>query len=427
VKSSRFEETAREGKRLSPTFKTLSRWHQMSLFNLPKDLFQSLLLSWLGHLDVGRLDSAICNTGHRKQFLSSVIESAFVLSDYYQPAVGMGAANRLDLFMSWLMRRRIAASQLAVTFSCIHCCSERLNYLKHSGNRVREIIISTLSSPFNECKAAIKDICVHCPNISVIEYNFQTWGFGTPEHAHLINTIASNCPQLRQFYTGERGLTDGDLAALGKGCPHLTTIEHMGEDVTDTGLLSVARNGALITLDLGDSPLLTDQGIQAAAALCPHLEVVSIAYCEQLTDTTLIAFGQHCHNLRELNIRETDMTDTGLKAIAFGCPHLEIVDLDSCTQLTDAALIALGQHCHHLRDLDIRHTHMTDAGLRAIAAGCPLLEKLSAKVCNVGPAIEAIARGCPRLRVLISPEANVAAKARQALAECCPLLEKLDL
>jgi hypothetical protein len=42
---------------------------QMSLvWNLPKDLFNSLLLSWLGHVGAGRIDSAVCCTGQRAHF-----------------------------------------------------------------------------------------------------------------------------------------------------------------------------------------------------------------------------------------------------------------------------------------------------------------------------------------------------------------------
>jgi hypothetical protein len=84
---------------------------------LPRDLFRSLLLSWLGLADVGRLDSAICNTCLRMEFLISVTETDFFLSNFYEPAVEEGAENRLDSFLKWLTRRGIATTNLDPPFN----------------------------------------------------------------------------------------------------------------------------------------------------------------------------------------------------------------------------------------------------------------------------------------------------------------------
>jgi hypothetical protein len=347
----------------------------MSLIcSLPKDLFHSLLLSWLEHADVGRLDSALCNIGERKQFLCSVRASDFVLLKCQRPIVEAGA-NRLDLLLKWLVKRRIATSQLPVTNSCVSDCDGRLSYLKRSGKHVHEVIIRTSTASFDMVKAAIEDVCVHCPNILILENNSRIRNYSPLEHTDLISTIASHCAQLRNLYTCF-GLTDHDLAALGAGCPHLTTVEMMDAEVTDDGIQKVARNGALRTLCVEGCVELTDEGLQAVVAFCPLLESVDLSACDELTDATLIAIGQHCPNLRELNIVETDVTDEGLQAIA---------------------------------------------------AGCPLLETLNASQCDVGPAIEDIARGCPNLRVLIVTGVEVTAEAVQALAECCPRLEELGL
>jgi hypothetical protein len=347
----------------------------MSLIcSLPKDLFHSILLSWLGYADVGRLDSALCNIGERKQFLGSVRASDFVLLKCQQPIVETGA-NRLDLLLKWLMKRRIATSQLPVTNSCVTDCDERLSYLKRSGKHVHAVIVRTSTESFDMVKVALEDVCMRCPNILILENNSRIRNYSPVEHTDMIRIIASHCAQLRNLYTCF-GLTGIDLAALGAGCPHLTTVEMMDAEVTDDGIQKVARNGALRTLCVEGCVELTDEGLQAVVAFCPHLESVDLSACDELTDATLLAIGQHCSNLRELNIVETDVTDEGL---------------------------------------------------RAIAEGCPLLETLNASQCDVGPAIEDIARGCPKLRVLIVTGVEVTAEAVQALAECCPRLEELGL
>jgi hypothetical protein len=237
-------------------------------------------------------------------------------------------------------------------------------------------IISETTAPFDQIKAAIKDVCTHCSNIAVVECNIGKWGYGSPQHSGVISLVASHCSQLRKIYT-RTGLVDDDLAALGAGCPALTTVDTMSAEVTDAGLLAIARNGALRALHMEGCLQVTDEGLQAVVSLCPHLESVDITSCEDL--------------------------------------------------ITDSTLIALGQHCRNLRKLKTGYTYVTEEGLEAIAAGCPLLENLDVSACMVGPAIEAIARNCPLLRVLIVSEVEVPTEAMLALAECCPLLEELGL
>jgi hypothetical protein len=340
--------------------------------NLPMDLFHSLLLTWLGHEDVGRLDTAACHRGQRKHFLSSITDADFVFVNCYRPAAQKDHETRLDLFLRWLMTRGIATSLLPVTHSCVMYCGERLNYLLRNGKHVRRVIISATVAPFDKLKAAMNDVCIHCPGVMCIENNRVC---GYHKHAAMVRIVASHCAQLCELYA-RRGIVDGDLAALGKGCPYLTTVGWMSPNVTDAGILSVARNGALITLCLEWCLKLTDVGLQAAVVFCTHLESVDLAMCNQLTDVALAAIGQHCHNLHKL---------------------------------------------------DISYTCMTGEGIQAIAAGCPLLEVLHAKECSIGSAAEAIARGCPRLRVLSIAGADVPAEAVLALAECCPLLDELEI
>jgi hypothetical protein len=96
---------------------------------------------------------------------------------------------------------------------------------------------------------------------------------------------------------------------------------------------------------------------------------------------------------------------------------LGVIDIRNCI-LTDGMVIALGQCCHKLRTLCLSETSVTCEGLKAIAGGCPLLEKFSAWGCDdAGPEVEPVARSCPRLRVVY---ASVSAEAVVALAEYCP-------
>ena len=68
------------------------------------------------------------------------------------------------------------------------------------------------------------------------------------------------------------------------------------------------------------------------------------------------------------------------RAALAGCPRDDsrLLILGGCTQITDAGLRALGAGCPHLTDLNLYNCkQITDAGLRALGAGCPDLTKLT--------------------------------------------------
>ena len=52
-------------------------------------------------------------------------------------------------------------------------------------------------------------------------------------------------------------------------------------------------------------------------------------------------------------------------------PKLKVVDLSGCHLSVAQALIALGEHCHDIRELNLSYNRdITDEGLEALAEGC---------------------------------------------------------
>jgi hypothetical protein len=66
---------------------------------------------------------------------------------------------------------------------------------------------------------------------------------------------------------------------------------------------------------------LCDEGFCPVAQCSPLLEQVYIKNCI-VTDATLIAVGQHCHSLRQLEIDVIGAIYDGSAAIVAGCPFL---------------------------------------------------------------------------------------------------------
>jgi hypothetical protein len=141
----------------------------MSLIcDLSEVLVDSLLLSWVVVEDVGRLDSAVCNTSQRPTFLSLVNRDKFV---FQQPPArqdrGENNDPHVDQFLSWVMRRDIAVAELIVSSSFTNNTDVRFRYLQLHGKYIHKVTLRKGAGTLRNYKAAFKDICAHCPNVVV--------------------------------------------------------------------------------------------------------------------------------------------------------------------------------------------------------------------------------------------------------------------
>ncbi|KAK9706176.1 hypothetical protein RND81_07G109200 [Saponaria officinalis] len=108
--------------------------------------------------------------------------------------------------------------------------------------------------------------------------------------------------------------------------------------------------------------------------------------------------------LRKLSIRGSNvtrgLTNAGLSAIARGCPSLRSLSIWNVSTVGDDGLVEIANECRMLEKLDLCNCpSITNTGLIAIAECCPNLVALSIESCpNIGnDGMQAIAQGCPKL------------------------------
>ena len=93
------------------------------------------------------------------------------------------------------------------------------------------------------------------------------------------------------------------------------------------------------------------------------------------------SFAKHCPRLRSLRLSECkQVSDVGILQLSNHCTGLETLDLsrsELAFKITDVSLLALGERCHELTDLNLSGcTFLTDAGLDWLAGGCTSLTSL---------------------------------------------------
>jgi hypothetical protein len=461
----------------------LSRW----LWNLPEVLINHVLSLWIGVRDIGRLDSAMCGNIIRNSFLHFIHASRLTIHQCYEPHELKNAGDLTNQFMIWIVKRNLALTELTVTLTFARNKHSRTVYLQRHGIRIKSVTFQEWDMKVCSNAEVMNDLCEQCPNVLALVWGVKTSVEARPQildrwkqlmvlrlrvatdsstwssllltgrdlvvickdcqaltelalerdveqhldrilPAPIATAILQVCSPNLELLSMDAGLTAGDyaivasrfpqlrelrvfpglahdaaLVALSAGCPKLNCAPVSRWYVSDVGILALARNGAITSLIIPHSRYVTDAGILAAAAHCSLLKSIDFSRCKQFTDTALVALAE-------------------------GCPLLESIIVEYCSSLTDTTLVAIGRYCHSLHVLGISGTNVTQAGLTAIAEGCPLLVELSACHCTeAGSAIEAMAQHCPRLRKLVVWSANVPAQAVLALAERCPLLETVDV
>ena len=91
---------------------------------------------------------------------------------------------------------------------------------------------------------------------------------------------------------------------------------------------------------------LTLHGCSMLAQSCPHLQVLSLSFCDQVTVHILNQFVTFCPNLRDINLAGCAVTDHCLEGL--NKLPLRKLNASHCTRLTDNGLKFLSKECHQL-------------------------------------------------------------------------------
>eukprot|EP00899_Mesostigma_viride_P007280 jgi/Mesvir1/16553/Mv10094-RA.1 len=298
----------------------------------------------------------------------------------------------------------------------------------------------------------------------------------------VITHVATQCRQLHKvvLYHCE-GVGDPALLALGANCSELVDVDVCNCPlVTDAGVSAIAAGcRQLAVLTVRDNPNVTDDSLLALGAHCPRLEYLDV-HASRVGNAGLIAISRGCRDLKLLDVMGcAAVDDEGVIAVAESCPRLEILDY-RLTNVSDRGIATVVSHCEHLQDLYLEYYHsvealrlgpdscrklrcltisfsmhitdevlvsvvtrgspltwvhlvklsITDDSMKALAANCPLLEKLEIRWCDqvTDVGILAVASNCPRLlKVDVEKCHRVTDASLVELVQRCPDLKELSL
>jgi hypothetical protein len=447
-----------------------------SLLNdLPEVLLSSLLSTWLTLVDVARVDSAVCSTVHRSDFLRSVYQPSTLFREVHllpwEENHAMG-----DMINAWIMKKGVSVAKIYATPFFVNNRQLRRTYLQRHGRAIRSLhYMRNLCSSVNysECTPSAVTVAEYCPNLT--EFDAGNCLFepallaiakgcfllkklmlcGTGCTQQVIWELSANCkriqelhltcrqlddeaclialvranPGLHTFSTCGSGATDNFLREVAQNCPGFTDLSLLLVDVTQASiyfLLQRCGNFSRLCLESGhfqpseedQEPVLRpsmrslvlrgmdllDDELDCLLRSCPGLTELELSGCRYLTELEELAVAQRCPHLQKLVMYDcmSFAGDVVLQNLSERCPQLRELQIQECKLITDVGLSALTAKCPLLQHLDIRGSSVTDKFLTTIPQHWPALRGLILCDCpNITAAgIEAVTQGCTELEAL---------------------------
>ncbi|XP_007017016.2 PREDICTED: F-box/LRR-repeat protein 3 isoform X3 [Theobroma cacao] len=172
------------------------------------------------------------------------------------------------------------------------------------------------------------------------------------------------------------------IDSITNSCTSLTSLrmESCSLVPKEAFILIGARCSCLEELDATDNEI-DDEGLKSISR-CSKLSILKLGICSNISDEGLANVGSYCSMLTELDLyRSMAISDAGIAAVADGCPALEMINIAYNGKVTDNSLISLSK-CLMLKALEIRGCPgVSSIGLSAIAVGCKQLTVLDIKKC----------------------------------------------
>ena len=153
-----------------------------------------------------------------------------------------------------------------------------------------------------------------------------------------------------------------------------TDINSFSSEITDAGLVQLARLTSLVNLSFSECHRITDAGLRHLAHL--KLKYLILSDCSNVTDEGMKYLSYM--PLTELNLSYSKITDRGLAYLAR--LRLESLNLNWCSEITDAGIAHIsGSKMEYLK---LRGCNLlTDASMSVIG-GMPSLKSLELSGCK---------------------------------------------
>ncbi|KAK9678098.1 hypothetical protein RND81_11G188000 [Saponaria officinalis] len=200
--------------------------------------------------------------------------------------------------------------------------------------------------------------------------------------------VASTCKELEElrvfpsdpFAPGNAAVTEEGLVAISSGCPKLHSVLYFCHQMTNAGLITVAKNCPNFTrfrlciLDPVKPDAVTgqplDEGFGAIVQSCKRLRRLSISGF--LTDKVFLYIGMYGEQLEMLSVAFAGDSDEAMIYVMNGCKKLRKLEIRDCPFGNMALLTDVGKY-ETMRSLWMSSCEVTLGACKYLARKMPRL------------------------------------------------------
>jgi hypothetical protein len=167
---------------------------------------------------------------------------------------------------------------------------------------------------------------------------------------HLGNTL------IELDISGCHSLTELCSSSIGN---HLKHIEFIGmrnlKDITAVGLSPIFKDPSRALnvkyVAFSGTKTISLDIVKLIATNCHNIETLLLAGIKDVNDDVLFLLAKNCTQLTHCSFRNCQLTDISVCHLVRACQKLVMLALAGIHDLTDHCIIALANHCPHMREL----------------------------------------------------------------------------
>jgi hypothetical protein len=409
-----------------PKAKQLKSFHgllakEMIVFELPGEIITAVLSSWIEIEALSKLDSSLCASKLRTQFLGLIRHESFIADTMCTSSL---SEDEYVQHFEWLVKRQVKVRNWMVNAEVAKLSPANVRHV--AGPHVRSLVLRDLNA--EETMQVFSILGVVCSGI-------QTLRMERCEHWETLNMLGSAAQQSLQ-----------ELVVVhceSRGCESFPQFPNLRKlRASYLGGANVAVQS--MTRLLGAAPGLTDlrlnsllwcpindESLEVLSNHASGLEILELDIQPQrFPPAAVVSLTERCSNLKTLVVRcGNEIEDAAVEAFAVHCPRLE--GLQMWGRFSDVSLSAVATHCGpRLRYLSLDMMYCDPDGLTAVAEHCRHLEELQLSNCRFtadGLLVQLVS-SLPHLRELLLVDSIVASDtALVAIATHLPKLQHLGL
>ncbi|KAI1398493.1 RNI-like protein [Hypoxylon fuscum] len=240
----------------------------------------------------------------------------------------------------------------------------------------------------------------------------------------------------RLTLTNCQGLTDLGLIPLVRSSHHLLALDISGDiNITESSIIAIAENcRRLQGLNVSNCKQISNESMAQLAQSCKFIKRLKLNDCDQLNDSAVVAFADNCPNILEIDLHQcSNIGNEPVTALLSKGRSLRELRLANCDLIDDGAFLSLPSNkvYEHLRILDLTScTRLTDRAVEKIIDAAPRLRNLVLAKCSniTDTAVYSISRLGKNLHyVHLGHCRHITDDAVKRLVQCCNRIRYIDL